>query len=58
MKVTPRMRRSLLLFLAGFVPFAVFWPIYGPLTAFGIGVAVAAVVVIADLVLTSRRNAR
>src|SRR5688572_4884678 len=34
MEVTPRVRRSLLLFLAGFVPFAVFWPIYRPLTAF------------------------
>ncbi|VXC55601.1 conserved hypothetical protein [Arthrobacter sp. 9V] len=58
MKVTPRTVRSLVFFLAGFVPFAIFWPIYGALQGFGIGLVVAAIVISVDAVLTSRRKSR
>lgn len=58
MKVTPRMRRTLTVFLAGFVPYAIFWPILGHLTAFGIGFLVAAVVMGIYVALISRRKAQ
>jgi hypothetical protein len=58
MKVTPRMRRTLIVFLAGFVPFAVFWPIYGALAALGIGLMVAAAVMAIDALVISRRKTR
>lgn len=57
MKVTLRMRR-IITFLAGFVPFAVLWPIYGALTAFGIGLGVMIVAVVLDRYLWRNRRER
>ncbi len=58
MKANSRTLRSLAVFLAGFVPFAIFWPMYGAVTAFGIGLAVTAIVISISAIVSKRLNTR
>ena len=58
MEVTPRMRRSAIVFLAGFISFAVFQPVFGVLPALGVGIVVAAAALAIDARVTSRRSSR
>jgi hypothetical protein len=58
MKVTRRKRRSIVVFLAGFISFAMFWPAFGVLPSLGIGFAAAAAAMAIDAGIASRRNSR
>jgi len=52
------MLRTLIVFLAGFVPFAVFWPLYGAVAGFWIGLSVTIVALVLDRYVWSNRKER
>ncbi|PRB41589.1 hypothetical protein CQ020_11250 [Arthrobacter sp. MYb23] len=58
MKANSRTLRSLAIFLAGYVPFAIFWPMYGAVTAFGIGLGVTAIVISIFAIVSQHRKTR